>query len=177
MWFQALPILLLTLAPNLITAGVSGINCRGSSSCGTVTNLHANLMSDFNHTLSTLEFTYFNQTYYDISILRFYKNRHIMCRKTRPGQICLFAQGNVPSRGVNGTEVLTNLRYLIDHGCHLCGSAPLSRDNNLNTAGMLTMNYVYLGGGEGKDERWCSGYCNHGVGPIHGEELTIAGYD
>ena len=175
MWFKALSLLLLTLAPNVMKTQALGINCRGSSQCRTVTTGHQDFMSDFNRTLSTLEFTYFNQTYYDISILRFYKKRHIICRHTRPGRLCLFPQGNIPSRGVNGTEVLTNLRYLINHGCRLCGSAPFSRDNNVDTQGMLTLNYVYSA--DSSNPEYCSGYCNRGVGPYHSEEIMIAGYE
>ena len=28
------------------------------------------------------------------------------------------------------------------HGCHVCGSAPLSGDNDPNSHGILTVNYV-----------------------------------
>ena len=31
---------------------------------------------------------------------------------------------------------------LANHECHVCGSAPLSGDNNPNSQGILTVNYV-----------------------------------
>ena len=71
---------------------------------------------------------------------------HIVCLpqgQSFLGGICAFAQGkHVPRVGVQGVVIKRALMNLADHGCHVCGSAPLSGDNDPNRHGILTVNYV-----------------------------------
>ena len=44
--------------------------------------------------------------------------------------------------GVNGAFIKHKLQELYGHGCHVCGSVPLSGDNDPASQGILTVNYV-----------------------------------
>ena len=44
--------------------------------------------------------------------------------------------------GIDGALIKRTLMNLRGHGCHVCGSAPLSGDNDPNSQGILTVNYV-----------------------------------
>ena len=80
---------------------------------------------------------------------------HIVCLpqgQSFLGGICAFAQGkNVPRGGVQGALIKRTLMNLAAHGCHVCGSAPLSGDNDPSSQGILTVNYV--------DGLVCKGLC------------------
>lgn len=82
-------------------------------------------------------------------------NDHIMCLplgRSFLGGICAFTQGkNVPVNGVNGALIKLKLLELRGHECRVCGSVPLSGDNDPSREGILTVNYV---GG-----RACKGLC------------------
>ena len=71
---------------------------------------------------------------------------HIVCLpqgRSFLGGICAFVQGkNAPRAGVQGALINRALMNLADHKCHVCGSAPLSGDNDPNSHGILTVNYV-----------------------------------
>lgn len=73
-------------------------------------------------------------------------NDFIVCipqGKSFLGGICAFTQGsNVPGTGVTGDLIKRRLRDLGDHGCRVCGSVPLSGDNDPGREGILTVNYV-----------------------------------
>lgn len=64
----------------------------------------------------------------------------------------MFMQGNVPAEGVDGYTIGRRIADLNWHGCHLCGSVPLSGDNDADKMGILTVNYVT---GKG-----CNGICD-----------------
>ena len=63
--------------------------------------------------------------------------------------VCLFLQGNVPPTGVNGSTIKKRLGDLRDHGCHICGSVPLSGDNDPAKMGILVANFVTKGSCDG----------------------------
>ena len=71
---------------------------------------------------------------------------HIVCLpqgQSFLGGICAFVQGkNAPKAGVQGDLIKRTLMNLANHECHTCGSAPLSGDNDPNSHGILTVNYV-----------------------------------
>ncbi|KAL9135413.1 MAG: hypothetical protein Q9175_003402 [Cornicularia normoerica] len=73
-------------------------------------------------------------------------NDHIVCLplgQSFLGGICAFTQGsNVPATGLNGALIKQRLQELSDHGCLVCGSVPLSGDNDPDRQGMLTVNYI-----------------------------------
>ena len=135
---------------NAVSAvGVSlGINCRGSVFCPDKIGVSA----DFIKTL--IEITNGNAvdcpSYFSCGPLNdsdiYLPNDRIVCLPTGQsllGGICAFAQGsNVPATGVTGALVKRKLRELSDHGCRVCGSVPLSGDNDPLRHGILTVNYI-----------------------------------
>ena len=59
------------------------------------------------------------------------------------GGICAFTQGkNVPGTGADGALIKRKLQELSSHGCRVCGSVPLSGDNDSGKEGILTVNYI-----------------------------------
>lgn len=59
------------------------------------------------------------------------------------GGICAFTRGkNVPATGVDGALIKRKLQELSSHGCRVCGSVPLSGDNDSGREGILTVNYI-----------------------------------
>ncbi|KAH7141140.1 killer toxin, partial [Dactylonectria macrodidyma] len=109
----------------LLAAGeaAAGINCKGSSSCGISGAYITDVISMAN--------------YLDRS--RWYQNgEHIVCA----ANLCAFLQN---TRGMPGSKIKELLWQLNDHGCARCGSIPVfypSGDNNDNSHGILTVNYV-----------------------------------
>ena len=73
-------------------------------------------------------------------------NDHIVCLplgRSFLGGICAFAQGNnAPATGIIGALIKRKLQELSDHGCRVCGSVPLSEDNDPDSLGILTVNYI-----------------------------------
>lgn len=73
-------------------------------------------------------------------------NDHIMCLplgRSFLGGICAFTQGRkVPTTGVDGVLIKRKLQELRGHGCRVCGSVPLSGDNDPGSQGILTVNYI-----------------------------------
>lgn len=51
-------------------------------------------------------------------------------------------QGNVPVDGIRGYKLCGPLRELVEHGCRVCGSVPLSGDNVPEEMGVMTANFV-----------------------------------
>lgn len=126
-----------------------GINCRGSILCPT--HLEA-FPPDYIGTFITITNGKARHCprNYDCGPLNdtdFYlPNDLIVCipqGKSFLGGICAFTQGNnVPATGVTGDLIKRRLQDLVDHGCHVCGSVPLSGDNDPDREGILTVNYV-----------------------------------
>ena len=73
--------------------------------------------------------------------------KHILClpQEISIGGICVFTQGNVAPLGITGDVTRQKLLELKQHGCRECGSVPLSDDNNPDTSGILTVNWVTTG--------------------------------
>ena len=73
--------------------------------------------------------------------------KHIIClpQELSIGGMCVFTQGNVTPLGITGDLIRKKLIELKHHGCLECGSVPLSDDNNPDTAGILTVNWVTSG--------------------------------
>ena len=141
----SLSTLLLLLSLSL-RATALGINCRGSSECGTVA---MSWEDDFNLPADT----YDALAYGNASVIlggplnndtTFAYGEHIVCRprKTKPGGICLFAQHNTTSPTVTAAKIIEGVGNINKHNCHVCGSWPLSGDNDPNKQGILTFNYV-----------------------------------
>ncbi|KAI8661343.1 Kp4 domain-containing protein [Fusarium keratoplasticum] len=100
----------------------AGINCKGSSSCGTSTNSLGDLVNLAN--------------YVDHS--RWYQNgEHIVCADN----LCAFLQN---TGGMPGTKIRSLLVELSNHGCKKCGSVPVffPDDNDEKSHGILTVNIV-----------------------------------
>ena len=66
-------------------------------------------------------------------------------------KVCLFLQGNIPSTGMNGSTIKLRLNELRLHGCRICGSVPISGNNDPYNSGYLTSNFVTSGS--------CNGIC------------------
>ncbi|KAI5465242.1 killer toxin [Mariannaea sp. PMI_226] len=114
----------------IATSGVLGlgINCQGNYECHDAGGSVGDLIS---YVLP-------------IDPNRWYNNgEHIACVENHLGTgICAFLQG---TGGAPGSSILPLLQALQDHGCYKCGSVPLyfpQGDNDPNTHGILTINYV-----------------------------------
>lgn len=115
-----------------------GLNCQGSY----IMCVGANQMGVM-HTLR--DYMYAIPPGY-----RYYAGQDIACMKhsVYPSPIitwgfyCGFMQGNVPAEGVDGALILLKMQQMIEHHCLGCGSVPFSGDNDPNTLGVLTVNYV-----------------------------------
>jgi hypothetical protein len=112
-----------------------GINCRGSSNCGTGdrgANLDA-VVSAANSKPVGDDHLWFN-------------GDHIACVSNGGnigGQICAFFQGT-NNNGVAHWKAKQLLGFIKDHSCGVCGSVPLNfpDDNNVDSAGQLTVNWT-----------------------------------
>lgn len=111
----------LTLAAAAPQVMALGINCRGSSSCGTCRA----------HALSEI----FTQVEGIDDGATFGDGTHIACS----GNCCAFLQ-NV-SGTKTGAQLKGYMRQLVDHGCDKCGSVPTEPGNNVDN-GELTVNFV-----------------------------------
>lgn len=141
------------LDPPLGFGPALGINCRGSAFCPQPTSW----ITDYIGTLiritdGSLDFCPLNFDYGPLSDTQVYlPGQHIACIPIiGPGPllggICAFAQGkNVPSTGLTGAFIKGKLRELRVHGCLVCGSVPLGGNNDPNTQGILSVNYVRSG--------------------------------
>lgn len=126
-----------------------GVNCRGSILCPTyVEAFPPNYIGTF------ISITSGNATHCPPSFscgplndTEFYlPNDHIVCLplgRSFLGGICAFTQGNnAPATGIIGALIKRKLQELSDHGCRVCGSVPLSEDNDPGSLGILTVNYI-----------------------------------
>lgn len=94
-------------------------------------------------------------------------NQHIVCLPYhllghRPGSFCLFMQGDHPNSylnpitgkivvGVDGQTIKEKVNDLYSHGCRGCGSVPIGPQNDPNSQGILTVNYVATPGCDGSN--------------------------
>ncbi|KAL3463487.1 killer toxin [Aspergillus heterothallicus] len=129
-----------------LAASVSGlgINCRGSSNCGSFVfgnYANGNPLEQLNRLIQN-----------NIDPSQWYNNgEQIACLKGSvfytPSYICAFLPN---SGGAPGLSIKNLLPYPIDHGCGTCSSVPLffPGDNDVNN-GILTLNSVSGGCGTG----------------------------
>lgn len=90
---------------------------------------------------------------------RYYTGQDIACMKHNVypspwitwGFYCAFMQGNIPAEGVDGALIQLKMQQMIEHHCLGCGSVPFSDDNDPQTLGVLTVNYV--------SQSECEGLC------------------
>ena len=125
-----------------------GINCRGSLLCpdGRFRYPYLNTLIQITKGTTCVSASGFNcGPINDTDIWA--PDKHILClpQQVSIGGLCVFAQGNVAPLGITGDLVKRKLAELKQHGCQVCGSVPLSDDNNSNTAGELTVNWVSTG--------------------------------
>ena len=148
-----------------------GINCRGSSECTSASLFHFpphyNLLSSFYSALAFGNSTSVRGG--PISpTATFASGQKIACRPNPRGVggFCLFTQGRpaaiatrdqgesnagTPATVVDGETVVRRVYELGVHGCAVCGSVPLSGDNDAGKEGTLISNYVLRG--------YCDGVC------------------
>ena len=124
------PLLAAILAFSTQAAAI-GINCQGSSNCGLSGS--ANLQGIINAANNAGDFHVFQN------------GEHVACVQgtgSVGGSLCAFPQGT--SGGIEGWKAKQLLGFLKDHGCGRCGSVPRNFPNNndVNSAGMLTVNWV-----------------------------------
>ena len=124
-----------------------GINCRGSWLCPSNYRFlpaYLTIISRIaNGTLECLPGSGFNcGPMSDTDI--YAPGKHIVClpQSNLWGGICAFTQGNVDPLGTTGAVIKQKLVQLRAHGCKVCGSIPLSDDNDPDTKGILTVNWI-----------------------------------
>lgn len=147
---------ILLLALTSLAASL-GINCRGSALCQYGSDPRHHDAIGLFLALATYRIpicsSHFNcDPFHDTNV--YMPGQSIMCLRqgtTFLGGICAFTQGNVSTAGTNGTIIRERIRELHDHGCDLCGSVPLSGNNDPDVGGILTVNYV--------SGRVCPGLC------------------
>ena len=125
-----------------------GINCRGSVLCpdGRFRFAYLNTLIQIAKGTNCISAPGFNcGPINDTDIWA--PGKHILClpQQVSIGGLCVFTQGSVAPLGITGNLVERKLTELKQHGCRVCGSVPLSDDNNPNSAGELTVNWVSNG--------------------------------
>ncbi|KAK3368976.1 killer toxin [Lasiosphaeria ovina] len=113
----------------LSLAGVNalGINCLGSSQCG------SGKSADLQAVLETLP---------DEQV--FLDDVQIACVF---GGVCAFLQNIPAGEGVTGAQIKSLGQQIVDHGCQSCGSVPFQ--NNDVSEGELTFNFSNTVCGDG----------------------------
>lgn len=147
--FCILSIMILLLLSLFFPSALAlGINCRGSAYCQYgPSSLTPNIISLFvalanNTTTICLSPPFDCGPIHDTD--NYAPGAHILCLPQGYvlGGICAFTQGSVSAAGTNGKLIKQKLSELRVHGCIFCGSVPLSGNNDPNTEGILTLNYV-----------------------------------
>lgn len=115
------------------TLGITGINCRGSSECGTNTAA-GDTLRELRGFLNGINPDRWYDDGEQIACLRHEFEGH---------GFCVFLQGTA---GSPGRAIAPLVDALLGHGCGLCGSAPYLYVQGVNDAtnvGWLTVNYVW----------------------------------
>ena len=124
-----------------------GINCRGSILCPT-------WMETSDYIGTFIKITHGNAPFCPPSFSCgpmndtdiYLPNDDIVCLplgRSFLGGICAFTQGRkVPATGIVGALIKRKLQELSGHGCRVCGSVPLSENNDPGSQGILTVNYI-----------------------------------
>lgn len=115
-----------------------GLNCEGSPTM-CAGSAHVGVMHALRNYMYTIPTGY-----------RYYSGQDVACMKPNVypnplitwGFYCAFMQGNIPAEGVDGAEIQLKMQQMIEHQCLGCGSVPFSANNDPNTLGILTVNYV-----------------------------------
>ena len=125
-----------------------GINCRGSILCpdGRLKSPYLHSIAQIAKGMDCNSHSGFNCGPINNTDI-WAPGKHIIClpQDILQGGICAFTQGNVAPLGTTGDMIRQKLLELKHHGCLVCGSVPLSDDNNPDTAGILTVNWVKNG--------------------------------
>ena len=129
-------------SPSLLPRKDFGINCYGSGLCHGQDVWWQPIPKFLDIAVEAVKPTgtllYGNSTMYK-------RDQHIMCRGHDIvfGSTCVFLEGeHVPEHGVPMQIVIERLAMLNDYECKICGSVPLSLDDNPRRYGMLKVNYV-----------------------------------
>lgn len=147
--FPTIPALSINSSLSTLLGDSLGVNCRGSIICpayleafppdyiGTFIKITSGSITDCPP-------DFFCGPMNDTDI--YLPNDHIVCLpigRSFLGGICAFIQGNnLPTTGVDGALIKRKLQELRGHGCRVCGSVPLSGDNDPSKEGILTVNYI-----------------------------------
>ncbi|TID25370.1 putative MFS-type transporter [Venturia nashicola] len=124
------------MAATTVVSGL-GINCQGSSQCSQGSGEVSRKLTGYINKLD-------DGRWVDNGV-------QIACvREPAAGAnsaICAFMQG---TGGASAKSLKALAQDLVDHGCNKCGSVPLffPSDNNPDTHGILTFNYVANGCGK-----------------------------
>lgn len=115
----------------LLLTGVNalGINCRGSSACGS-RGVNPNALAIIREKVKNLAST---QTYVG--------GQQIAAVNVGDGSCIAAFYQNTGSRSFSQYNTWWYLNALVDHGCKVCGSVPTDQGNNVKN-GELTVNYV-----------------------------------
>ncbi|MCJ1298239.1 hypothetical protein MMC08_001028 [Hypocenomyce scalaris] len=136
-----------------------GINCKGSSICGRHAFGHmGDEGKEGHHSILESLHTMIDEDFKDKSC-RVPNGEVIACRHELAGSFCAFTQhtpggkwhnwhinsGHYLSPGLNGTQFMSLLDSLMDHGCKVCGSVPIGYPENKDPDkyGVMTVNYVH----------------------------------
>ena len=135
-----------------------GINCQGSSFCKTYFNgmdYRENVISEFWEILNAGPSEHMKEggPIREDALYKAGNPPWLACQPLpKGGAICLFLQGNVPAGGVTGKTLQDRIGDLVNHGCSICGSVPISGNNDPDEMGFMTANFV-------KSGIFCNGLC------------------
>ncbi|MCJ1233723.1 hypothetical protein MMC14_001681 [Varicellaria rhodocarpa] len=138
---------LLQMFSLILEINALGINCRGSILCG-YKRENQNILDIFYDAMTTGSNAFLQGG--PLEDDRVYYNgqpQDVACWAEH--NVCLFLQGRIESSGVNGSTIKQRLNDLRYHGCRICGSVPISGNNNPYYMGYLTSNYVTGGSCDG----------------------------
>ncbi|KAH9838844.1 killer toxin [Teratosphaeria destructans] len=149
------PFFLPLLLSSLILAGSKGLNCQGSSACGSFSTDHGAVFDAIDIISGYIESL-------DDGLARSEVDGHIACwdvsSNVLNGGVCAFIQKT--SDEFTGAQIKALMAELSNHCGGNCGSIPtgyLDGDNNVYN-GELTVNYV-------SKPKGCNGICSGWLGP------------
>ena len=145
-------LVLLPILGLVVNITALGVNCQGSLLCGYKTGGQQVLDVFYDAMVSGSQSFIPGGPLEDNTV--YYKGtpQDVACWEGL--RVCLFLQGNISRTGVNGSIIKLRLNELRTHGCQICGSIPISGDNDPYDEGYLTSNFVTSGSCNGI----CSGY-------------------